>query len=658
MGKVNNGRNFQIRLSVKGACSSTAGCCTEVCPRAVVLILSAVFLFLFLVPGKVRATELSDMVWKVPTGGKILGLAESPVDRTIYVLSEDRMVYALGIAGNILLQSERLEDRLLPFLEAGPDASLYLQTRSGRLIAMNRAGRVVWKVGISGNITGRPVTGPDGVIYYTTSAGILAARTHLGKLMWQYPLEKAGVEFLRDGSLCYGAGKLLWGVDEKGNLLVFNHDGNTLNPVDWFLELPEGTRGVSGRIGFAGPVGRLDHAGASDPVGSVSFLHADAHQLLILTAERVLAFSPAGMGEWVYGLESPVSRFYAGLHSLFIADTSGRLTMVDRHSGDRRWSVTGLPTDAVMLLQAGDGTGPLLVTGRSSSLYLDPWTGKTLGSVRHPEPGAPPILTRSGNPILGGEDWVVYRLRVPEQVGYLSNGERVSRERITWEESASPVKDKDPKQIYTGLLMESLSRESLFDILDDRLSMLARVNSPGDPTEEYGGGSGNGPDGGAPVGYHSNLAVVEELAGTGVLNPVSRAGRLVNDFPELRLRAIRALGEYGTLHSRDLLIEILGYEWNPAVKLEIVRALGSLRSDATGEVMNTLYHFTKNGTLSIDEDPLLADTLIRTVDSLSRYSGLVRESATQLLNEIYFSPLPRNLRLQAMKTLRNFREKK
>ncbi len=452
MGKVNNGRLYHI-----------------------LMLICAV---IFLTPAYGQNGEISDVLWKFPTGGRIIGLAESPGTGWIYALSEDRMIYALRQDGVLLWQSERLQRKPLPFLTTGPDGTIYGQTVDNELYAVNPAGRVVWRVKLSGRITGTHRIRSDGVIIYTTSAGIDAARTHLGNLI-------------------------------------------------------------------------------------------------------------------------------------------GRVEKEDTRSEDKK--------------------NPLIAVNSGSHFFYDGKPGKPIPGVPYPLPGCPPMVTSSGAFIIGGDDWVVYRMRIPE---YPYTGTPVDDEREYKDSAEKGEKDggKKPREIYTGLLFESASRDILLEVLEENRSQLSKK--------------------GTLEQFDSNISTVEQLAGFGMLNPEFRAGRQVNDFPLVRIEAVRILSEFGTLHSRDVLLKIVRYEWDPTVKLEAVRALGDLRSDPDGEVIRTLHHLSKEGGLKYENDPLLGEALIRTVDRLTRYGGLVRGSASQLLNEIYFSTLPRDMRLSAMETLRGFRREK
>jgi HEAT repeat protein len=82
--------------------------------------------------------------------------------------------------------------------------------------------------------------------------------------------------------------------------------------------------------------------------------------------------------------------------------------------------------------------------------------------------------------------------------------------------------------------------------------------------------------------------VLEYLAMEGSARRTREAGRLVNNFPEVRRRAANMLGRVGTEAAKDALIRVLLIDEEPVVKSEAAYALGVVGMNKENEVVKAI----------------------------------------------------------------------
>ena len=82
--------------------------------------------------------------------------------------------------------------------------------------------------------------------------------------------------------------------------------------------------------------------------------------------------------------------------------------------------------------------------------------------------------------------------------------------------------------------------------------------------------------------------VLEYLAMEGSGRTAREAGRLVNNFPEVRRRAANMLGRIGTEAAKDALIRVLLIDEEPMVQAEAVYALGVIGLNEDNQVVRVL----------------------------------------------------------------------
>ena len=115
------------------------------------------------------------------------------------------------------------------------------------------------------------------------------------------------------------------------------------------------------------------------------------------------------------------------------------------------------------------------------------------------------------------------------------------------------------------------------------------------------------------------LGALEYLSLEGILHKTRENGRLVNNFPDVRMRAVSFLGELGTEDAKNTLIKLLIAESEPMVITEAFRSLAKIGINNNGAASNAiawvLTHFE-----STMADARMAFTALETFEQLAETS--------------------------------------
>jgi hypothetical protein len=92
-------------------------------------------------------------------------------------------------------------------------------------------------------------------------------------------------------------------------------------------------------------------------------------------------------------------------------------------------------------------------------------------------------------------------------------------------------------------------------------------------------------NGDSPKEVHALLAY---MALEGILNKNRNEGRIVNNFPDVRLKAVEYLGDLGLKEASDTLLRVLQVEDEPAVVSTAVRSLSKLGYNDNNYTINSI----------------------------------------------------------------------
>ncbi len=146
--------------------------------------------------------------------------------------------------------------------------------------------------------------------------------------------------------------------------------------------------------------------------------------------------------------------------------------------------------------------------------------------------------------------------------------------------------------------------------------------------------------------------VLEYLALEGSGHTVREAGRLINDFPDVRRRAANMLGRIGTDQAADALIRVLLIDDEPTVKAEAAYGLGVIGKNPDNQVVKAMA-FTYN-----QEDPSKPDNnfgyaLCLAIEKLAQSTpgGIKDPTAYQILVKIAGGNYLRTVKNKALQVL-------
>ncbi|MCL2800985.1 MAG: HEAT repeat domain-containing protein [Treponema sp.] len=150
---------------------------------------------------------------------------------------------------------------------------------------------------------------------------------------------------------------------------------------------------------------------------------------------------------------------------------------------------------------------------------------------------------------------------------------------------------------------------------------------------------------------------LEFLSREGRRNMARENGRLVNNFPDVRRQAARALGMLGTEEARQSLLEICQFENEPMVLQEAIKSLGDIGTNENNEtVAHIAWVMTRFDNLNPDN--IMAVATIDAFEKIARNNnGLSSPDAIRVLVRIsegqYVTPVKERAR-QLLAELRTY----
>jgi hypothetical protein len=145
-------------------------------------------------------------------------------------------------------------------------------------------------------------------------------------------------------------------------------------------------------------------------------------------------------------------------------------------------------------------------------------------------------------------------------------------------------------------------------------------------------------------------AALEGLGTEGTVSITRENGRLVNNNPQIRIRAVEYLGELGTPEAKDSLIRIVRADNESSVLAEAFKSLAKIginENDATvNEISTVLRHYHK-----LESDDRLAYTALEAYEQLAETSGGIKDPYTlNVISDLMVGKYPKIVRDRA-KTL-------
>ena len=129
-------------------------------------------------------------------------------------------------------------------------------------------------------------------------------------------------------------------------------------------------------------------------------------------------------------------------------------------------------------------------------------------------------------------------------------------------------------------------------------------------------------------------SALEFLSLEGIVNPTRLEGRVINNFPDIRVKAATILGKLGTPEASNTLIRMVSVDNEPMVITEAIKSLGII-GDNTNEVAVNTIAWTVNRFNNLNPDNQLAVSAIEAFEKISAANGgQLSQTAVQTLMRI------------------------
>jgi hypothetical protein len=153
-------------------------------------------------------------------------------------------------------------------------------------------------------------------------------------------------------------------------------------------------------------------------------------------------------------------------------------------------------------------------------------------------------------------------------------------------------------------------------------------------------------------------SALEYLATEGIVNVIRENNRVTNDYPEVRVKAVKHLGDMGTPEAKKLLIRLIRTDKEPMVLQEVVKSLGKTGDDENNEIVQAISGVVDRKHYLNQPDNLLAFFALDAYDKIAKANGSLQDPMViqTIINiaEGNYSPTVRNRAKQVLANLRDY----
>ena len=501
------------------------------CKKSICLLSALCSLLFYSVPvfsqTEVREQGLvtDEPVWRQALGGEVMSLPHVQAQSAVVSLDGGN-IKAYSTAGTPLWNYSA-RGRISPYVTRSAEGTSYITRTTGILIAVNRAGRELWRRNLESPLIAKPVIGWDGRLFVPVDKKIFCY-TASGTLLWTKTFESSFTIMPKldlGGNLLLAFGTNIYRIDPFGNAQVWVHSAA---PAFLFFNEQQ-------RIMAILPDGTIDIIGASQDwfIAAQSDTHAD---LLPSLPARPLA--AAGSENYIAAILND------GRVSLLSIKERRIIWTVNSHIRESINSGGRAETEAEIFF---DEKG-IYVLSRSGATGFD-YDGKRLWFTFLRNTAAIPAFGEDGILYSGGRDWILY---------------------------AYKMEDRDLPQ-----------RNSLYGRLPEGNYGMGRPHAmyiPNIPL--FDNEIRNTLD---QIGIAINTGKVgpnEPGWTTFLLNLSVSNGNII-----YRIAAINLLGKLGSRDTIPWLINIFNRENDPSIRTAAVNAIGDIGVDPQGAALQTFINY-------------------------------------------------------------------
>jgi len=543
------------------------------------------FILLLQISFSTGLSSQENFIWRRVTGGAIRGRPAVNSEGTIFVISEDKFLYAISPEGDKKWRT-RLDGRAWDSLSIAPDGTIYTCLKSGALMAINKKGKKIWKMELRGTPVGDPVIDRYGSIYISFRNGDLFSISHTGRLKWKMNFP-AGISSAPS-------------VDSNYTLYLPTGDNRLYAIATW------GRKKWS--ILLAGK--------PSSPI-------VDGQGMIYVGTGigSIVAVNSNGSIKWNYFFGSKVFAPVLTRKRIIITTEKGLIASFTR-KGKKLWEkYAGLKLSGSCSIAR---TGKIYVYSSGGSIIILPRRGSNItkifvgGAADIDEKS--PVLTMDGRIYSGGKDWVLYcidaePLLVSPWPSFGCNpfhrGSPDTGALLDVEEEFK----KNLDFIYLKALIESDNLEDKKIALDDIESRIKTGNC------------------GESIPYLGYL--LRYLVSEGVLRPLFRDKIIINNYPEIRAKAELLLGEIGNIQTTSFLLQMVKYDYDQYAAGAAVRAVGLLKSDPDGEAVRTISYILRRKNFFRINDKMAIEILLALKEIAVYHGYMPHKSGLESIFDIY-----------------------
>jgi outer membrane protein assembly factor BamB len=517
----------------------------------------------------------AEPLWRQALGGAVTGLPAAQVQSAVVALDGGN-IKAYSSSG-AALWNYSARGRISPFVTRSREGTSYISRTNGVLIAINRAGRELWRRNPGGPLSGPVIPGWDGRLFVPTDSKI-SCYTASGNLLWSRNFKERislSPRLDQDGGILLAL--------ENGEVLRFDPFGGVLK---WKLSAsPQLLVSLNAAAGGAAP--------------RIMALHKDGVMEILGNTEEW--YMPADSGAARFSLprlSSPPLAAASRGNMAAITQWDGRTLLLSVDEGRILWTgdthiriragngVTDGEEDAAMLY---DERG-IYVLSRSGATGFTSG-GRRLWFTSLENTAAIPAFGDDGVLYSGGKDWILYAYKIED------------RSRFQRQSLYGPA----PEGSYgTGSPPPSPWADYPFRF--EETEMKAHLDRIGRAVMTGGIGENE----------LSWTAYLMETAQGDYNRPKSPAGNPAVR-PQYRVKALLLLADIGSRETIPFLANVFRKDTDPVIKAAAAEAIGRIGVDPDGLAIQAFLECLAPSAVFQDEQVLAA--VAAATGSLCRFSG-------------------------------------
>ena len=541
--------------------------------------------------------------WRQALGGEVLSLPSYQAQSVVVALDGGN-IRAYSTSGTPMW-SIFSGGRISPYVTRSREGTSYFTRTNGTLIAVNRAGRELWRRSLEGPLSARIITGWDSRLFIPTN-GKIYCYTASGNLLWTKTIEapfSIAPKLDREGGIIFALNNNeIHRMDHFGNTYVWK----LYNTPAVLLSIESGGESDS-RAGIRAAVKQ-----------NIIVIYTDGSMEILESAENWFFTAQTEVhSEILPRLPSaPLAAAYMG-NNIAVTMSDGRVSLIsldekriiwtgDTHIRELVNSRISIEPETEMIF---DERGIYILSKNGATGFTH--NGERLWHMNLQNTAAVPAFGNDGVLYSGGKDWILYAYRIED---------RVLPER-------NDIYGPFPEGTY------GMGRPRIIDIIDSHLTELEtrirldQINSA----------------------VNAGRVGANEPAWTSFLLTVS-AGQ----YPlQVRLGAMNLLGMIGSQETIPWLINIFNNNKEPVIRSAAVNAIGSIGVDPQGIAIQAFLYSIVNSS-NMDEQVLTA--IASATGALCRFSGPpLSETGIRILLAISQRHQPSVARRQAERELATLR---